>query len=307
MAEVPDDVNEACQSFLQGDLLQGVPILEVVDVEQPLGDGFVKRVAELQKAAAGSLTGVRAIGQGAPFGCVVSQTCDVVQPNRRGVQIAPVAPHEDPEGEDVAGHSKKKTERRDKRTARIEEARSGRQPHIIYFEPFGHPAFPAGGFIDLKTITTIQKPVLASFEPIRFIDSEEQRRKLAFRCAHIFERPALPDAFNDGVAAPLRAFLIELSETDPGKAALLKDTIGEEWLALDDPDDPKVATVYFLGENAAPPEAQEILDEWWESASSAMPGGATLLPNEYKALGQVSLAEARVMNLITYWYLSDES
>jgi hypothetical protein len=81
---------------------------------------------------------------------------------------------------------------------------------------------------------------------------------------------------------------------------------GEEWLALSDVESPEAPQLYFLGDSAPDAEAREILDEWWEEASSATPDGFSLLPNEYEPFGDVSLAKSRVMSLITHWYLSDD-
>lgn len=305
MAEVPKEISDACRDFRQGDLLEGAPVLEAVDTETPLGSGIVKQVEAL-RGEGRELPPYIALGIGTPYSCVISQTCDIVQDNKRGVVIAPVIPHEDPNGADVAGDSNNQRKRREKRAARIEQAKSGRRPHVIHFGPFADPRFPAGGYVDLTTLTTIQKPILAKLTGARFIGSETERRKFAWRCAHVLERPAIPDLFVKHVTNPLRDFLFDLDNSDVAKINAISATVGEEWLKLDDADNPHVAQLYFLGDAEPSAEAQEILDEWWEEVSSAMPGGYSLLPNGYRALGGVSLAESRTLNLITHWYLSDE-
>jgi hypothetical protein len=306
MAEVPKDINDACQRFRQGDVIEGVPVVEFVDTERPLGTGFAKKIEELQSAGT-RLPRHAALAVGANFACIVSQTCDIVQDNKRAIVVAPVISHEDPNDPEVGGESKTKRARREKRIERIEAARSGRRPHIIHIEPFGDERFAAGGFIDLTTLTTIQKPILAGLEPARFIASEEDRRKFAFRCAHIFERPAIPENIVRHVTGPLRNHLVGLEDTGDPRLEVLKAEIGEEWLALDNPETPRAAQLYFLGDNKPSEEAQEIINEWWEEASSAMPEACSLLPCVFASLDSVNLKQSRAMSLLTHWYLSDES
>jgi len=305
MADVPDDIDAACQNFRQGDLVEGALLVEIVDTSRPLGQGFIDRLEELRSKGA-EFPNQAPISVSTPYGCIVSQTCDIVQNNKRSVVVAPVFPHRDPNDPEVAGESTKKKVRREKRLADIEKARSGRRPHIIHFDPFGDERFSAGGVVDLTSLTTIQKPVLAKLTPVHFIADEPGRRKFAARCAHVLERPAIDDLYVKHVTNPLREFLIELGSSSPEEMAILRAAIGEEWLALDDPENPHVAQVYFLGETEPSAEAQEILDAWWEQASSDMPEGHALLKNAYKSLGDVSLATSRTLSQLTYWYLSDE-
>lgn len=304
MAEVPDDINDACQRFRQGDIIEGALVVEVVDTDRPLGTGVIDRVERLKREGA-ELPRQAPIAVGTLYSCIVSQTCDIVQNNKRAVVVAPVVPLLDPNDPAVAGESNKKQKSRRNREIEIARAKNGRQPHIIYIKPFGDDRFPAGAIIDLKTLTSLQKPVLAGLSPTRFMTSEKERRKFSFRCAHVFERPAIPEIFVKHVTGPLRSFLTDLEDSSDPRIEVLRATVADEWLALDDPDDPHIATLYFVGDAAPSPEAQEILNEWWEEVSSNMPSGYSLMQNVFKSLEGVNLKEARVMSLLTHWYLSD--
>src|SRR5262245_50515359 len=156
MAGVPKEIGDACRSFRQGDILTGAPVFEAVDTETPLGNEIIQKVEELRNQAR-KLPPYIAVSLGTPYSCVVSQICDIVQDSKRSVIVAPVFPHDDPNGADVAGDSNRQRERREKRVARIEQKKSGRQPHMIHFDPFGDERFPAGGYVDLTTLSTIQK------------------------------------------------------------------------------------------------------------------------------------------------------
>ncbi len=298
MAEVPTDVQAACERLRQGDILEGVPVVEIADLAQPLGKAAAATAARRREE--GHELGVLPVRIDGGYACIVSQTCDIVQPTKPAVVVAVVVPHNDPD--DPALMSE---DRRAKRRVRIDDTKNGRRPHLVHFD-LEHAGFPAGGFVDLKTLTTVQKPILAGKEPLRFLRNEEERRRFSFRCAHVLNRPAIPDVYERTVVASLRSFLIELKDSDPTAFALLRSEICDEWLWLDDHDAPRVGRFYFIGEAVPSNDCRRVLDGWWESAQERLPHDHALLPNEYRALDDVSLAEGRAMSLLTYWYLSDD-
>ena len=177
MTELPPDVQAACQRLRQGDIVRGVPVVEMVDLSRPLGAAATK--ARETRLAAGADLGVMPVKVNSDYACIVSQTCDVVQPSKHSVVVASVVPHGDPA--DPAVTSVKRLE---KRQRAIDSIKSGRKPHLIHFD-LESDDLGAGGYVDLRALTTVQKPVLAEAAADRFLVAGEASRAFAFRCGHL--------------------------------------------------------------------------------------------------------------------------
>lgn len=299
MGELPEDIVAATRRFQQGDVLTDIPLVEVADLRRPLGPA----AANTAKAwgEAGRELGVAPVSVSTPYVCVISQTCDVISPadSRLTIKVAPVLPHKDPM--EVESET-----RREKRRRRIEQCKAGKNIQLVHLD-VPHADFPVGGFVDLQSVTTVEKTLLLEKEPLRPLTSPTDRRNFAFRAAHIYDRPPIPPPFDDYVVRPLRSFLDRLRSDDPEKFALLEGDLEDEWLWLDHEDSPKIGQLYFLGKQTPSDETQGLLDDWWEEIQESLPGGCALNANKYTTLVEVSLAEGKAMSLLTYWYLSDDS
>lgn len=299
MANLPEDIVTACRRFQQGDLVTDVPLLVVADLNRPLTEAS-KAVAK--KAAEQSAPlGIRPIRIPVKHVCILSQTCDIISPsdNRPSVVIAPVIAYDDPNV--VPAGEKKAAENL------IKEVQSGERVRQFHLDLPGHADFPAGGFVDLGSVTSVEKSLLLSREPIRTLTSPELRRTFAFRAAHVYDRPAIEAPFDEHVVKPLRKFLTRLKKKDPDTFAFIESEIEDEWLWLDDPDSPKVGTLYFVGEKIASKRARDILDEWWEELQNDLPADCTLTKNIYASYASISMEKGRAMSLLTHWYLSEDA
>ena len=176
MTELPPDVHAACKRLRQGDIIRGIPVVEMVDLNRPLGAAATK--ASEKRLAEGAGLGIMPVKVNGDYACLVSQTCDIVQPSKHAVIVASVVPHADPADPAVSS-----TTRREKRQREIDSIKSGRRPHLIHFDS-GSTDFPAGGYVDLRALTTVQKPALADATSDRFLISTEASRRFAFRCGH---------------------------------------------------------------------------------------------------------------------------
>lgn len=297
MSLLPDDVAAAAKRFQQGDLIADVLLVEVADLNHPLTkysretrDRWLQEGRELSVAPVKVTT---------PFSCVISQTCDVISPSssRPTIKIAPVVAHGDPQA--VGG------KRRQDRESRIASIKSGRNIHLVHLD-VPHADFPAGGVVDLQSVTTVEKSVLIGKEPLRTLATPQLRRDFAFRAAHVFDRPAIPPPFDDHVVAMLRKELLRLEVEDPTSFALLSNAIEDEWIWLDDEDAPKIGQLVFVGARPIPDDVKKILGDWWEDLQDTLPPDCHLLENSYDTFETVSLAKGRAMSLLTHWYLSGE-
>jgi hypothetical protein len=303
MAELPDDIVEAARKFRQGDVVAGIPLIEVADLRRPLGP-FAKKVAQAREEAdqALGITPVR-VNPETGYVCLVSQTCDVVSPSisRPSVRVAQVVAHKDP----ASAQSKNK---RRSREERIQQYKDGKLIHCVHLD-IPHADFAAGGYVDLQSVTTVEKTLLLDKTPLRTLTTHKQRKAFSFRCGHIHDRPAIPAPFDDYVVRPLRKYLDDLKANDPGTFKKLDGAIEDEWIWLDDPDSeaPTIGQLWLVGDTAIPDEVKSHLDEWWEEVAANLPAGASLLENRYETLEGVSYADGHAMSLLTYWYLSDDS
>lgn len=142
--ELAEPDAEALKAFRQGDVLETLVKVEVLG---PDGDGIMVPT---------------------PLGVVlVSQTCDVVLPNRAAVQIAP--------------HVRLPASAAD-------DARDGRRPRYAHLPQLG-----ACDFADLEVVTTVAKRNLVGLRRRPGVESDEEIRRFAGAVARKFGRFAFPD------------------------------------------------------------------------------------------------------------------
>jgi hypothetical protein len=298
VANLPDDIVAACRGLQQGDIVADLPFVVLADLARPLGPAAKDAAAKI--AGAGGTPGVAAVKLPFSHACILSQTCDLISPagSRNTVVIAPVIAHENPA--DVEGKKQRALQ------AVIDEITAGRRVRNVHLDVPGSKAFPAGAFIDLYTVSTIEKSLLLGCKPIRPLMTADDRRSFAFRAAHVYDRPAIPAPFDDYVVKPLRDFLTKLKKDDPASFNIVQGAVEDEWLWLNDDDSPTVGTLYFVADKIPSKAAREILTEWWESIQNTFPGGYSLTSNTYASYRSISLERGRAMSLLTHWHLSDD-
>lgn len=143
-AQLSGGDQEVLRTFRQGDVIAGLTTLVIVG-----DDGGPHEI-------------------GTPLGVVIiSQTCDVVLPNRPTVQVA-------------------------KRVHLIEtaasDARDGKRPRYVHL-----PALGEKDFADLEVITTVTKPTVARLSRLPGVESDDEMRRFGRAVARRFGRFPFPD------------------------------------------------------------------------------------------------------------------
>jgi hypothetical protein len=124
-----------------------------------------------------------------PHGAVViSQTCDVVQPNRRSIHLAPLSYLQD---------------------SQAREARDGRRPQYVHLPEIGDKAF-----VDLEVIATVARADLRGQQRTAGVLRDQDIRRFGLAVGRKFSRFAFPDE----VAAFLRP-LTEVAQSKATKAS----------------------------------------------------------------------------------------
>jgi hypothetical protein len=164
---VTDEAIAALTSYSQGEILE-LTTLPVIRPWPPLEASPLSLGTRLRKALRSSQTQNDTLGEPAPSGsAVLSQTCDIAQPDRLTVQIAPLAR--------LAGQ-------------RANEAAIGRRPRYVPL-----PNADDSLFIDLESIVTVHKNDLAGVAHKPGVNNTREGRKLAQAIGRRFTRFPFPD------------------------------------------------------------------------------------------------------------------
>lgn len=278
----PDGVLDAIAQFRQGDVVRDLPLFYWADTQRPVHARTAHYLAQGETEAQ-----VVSFANAAPFGLVVTQTCDLVQegagkPSSAWVQLAPVfnalAPHPSVPEEHLLPGDRRKL---------IHKGRDQLRLHI--------PDIPDEGFwfADLTFEVPVERGWLAGQERIIGFSDEVAREEVGKRLAWIRARPAFATSFVEAVQQPIIEALRALRRQAPALYDRMHADVLEVGVGSNSRLTPTQVELVVLHTGAA----EDLLDWWrdlWPDLKvKADATGFNLLPLNVADLEVLSAAEYR--------------
>lgn len=280
----PPAVRDATSGLRQGDLVEAPPLVYAASADHPL-HAITVAWSSTDKAQTGAVN-VTDSTKRAPYGVIVTQTCDLVEegrPKRPWVHVAPVY--------------RFRCDRGIRTTIERERGFDYLCP-VTALEPFEEGLWVA----DLRLLVAIEKGRLVGVEARRGFRDDQGTERLSRQLARVFSRPAYPTPLIDSLLEPLNRVLREVSEQYGGQ-----DPIIEVGLALGRSRlDPSTAEIVFLLEGSLEEELRNRLLEWGKSVADNAPEGIELLLPRFESLDDLSAREYRQLILIDVSAFSPE-
>ena len=281
----PEEARGATSGLRQGTLVASPPLAYAASADYPI-HAITRRWASSSRASTGVVNVVSAEGR-APWGLIVTQTCDLVEegkPKRPWVHISPVYELYAPAGD----------------RTRILQARG-----FDYLVPVTalEPAAGALWVADLRLLVPVEKGWLAGRESREAFSEEAEYERLARQLAHRFARPAFATIVVDRIQRPAHKLFADIIERYEGK-----DPIAEVGLALGrSPLEPVNAQLVFLLDGELTPELHAQIFDWWQPvAEQARADGLEVLAPRFVSLDELSAREYRSLYLLDASSLSPE-
>jgi hypothetical protein len=283
----PKAARDATAGLRQGTLVASPPFVYAASADYALH--AVTRAWASSPSAASGVVNVAAPDKRAPWGLIVTQTCDLVEegkPKRPWAQIAPVYELYANAGD----------------RARILQGRG-----FDYLVPIAtlEPSEGALWVTDLRLLVPVEKGWLAG--PEREVrdgfDEQAGFDRLAAQLGRLFSRTAHATVVGKRILRPAYELLRGIAERYEGR-----DPIAEVGLALGRARlDPVNAQLVFMLDGELTPELRSQLIDWWQPvADKAHADGLEVLAPRFVSLDELSAREYRLLDLLDASSLSPD-
>jgi hypothetical protein len=281
----PEEARDATAGLRQGTLVASPPLIYGANADYPI-HATTRAWASSSRANTGVVNVVSAEGR-APWGLIVTQTCDLVEegrPKRPWVHICPVYELYAPAGD----------------RTRILQGRG-----FDYLVPVTglKPATGALWVADLRLLVPVEKGWLVGRETRDAFTEQAEYDRLAQQLARRFARQAFATTVVEGVLRPAYKLFADIIERYEGN-----DPIAEVGLSLGrSPLEPVNAQLVFLLDGKLAPELHAHIVDWWQPvAEQARAGGLEFLAPRFVSLDDLSAREYRSLYLLDASSLSPE-
>jgi hypothetical protein len=281
-SEWPGGVLDALARFRQGDLIRDLPLFYFGDPQRPV------HARTLHYQTQGEVESqVVSFSDVAPYGLVLTQTCDLAQegggkPNSAWVQLSPVfnaltASPTDPDQHLLSGERRKL----------IKNGRDQFRLHV--------PDLPDDGFwfADLTFEVCVERGWFANQECLVGFTKEGEREGVGRRLAWLRARPAFATPFVEAVQQPIISALRIVRREEPARYERMYTRIFEIGIRISSRLAPAQAELFVLHMDAT----EDLLD-WWrnlwvELKLNADEAGFNLLPLNIADLAELPAASYR--------------
>jgi hypothetical protein len=273
----PESARVATADLRQGTLVQSPPFVYAASADHPI-HAVTKAWSTSSKAETG-VVNVLLPEQRAPYGLVVTQTCDLVEegkPKRPWMLIAPVY---------------------------VLYASSGDRRRVLdgrafdYLVPVTALEHPEGGIwvADLRLLVPVEKGWLVGRPVVDGLADEAHFRRLADQLGRRFSRPAFAANVVAHVLRPSYELWRDIGERYEGA-----DPIVDVGLALGrSPLDPVNAQLVFLLDADIPAEMRAQIIDWWQPLSErARADGLEFLTPRFARLDALTALEYRQLYIL---------
>jgi hypothetical protein len=281
----PEEARQATAGLRQGTLVASPPFTFAASADYPIH--AVTRAWAASPSANTGVVNVVSLERRAPWGLIVTQTCDLVEegkPKRPWVQIAPVY--------ELYANVGDRT--------RILQGRG-----FDYLVPITalEPSAGALWVADLRLLIPVEKGWLVGRETRDAFTEQTEYDRLAEQLARRFARPAFATIVVDRILRPAYKLFADIIERYEGT-----DPIAEVGLALGrSPLEPVNAQLVFLLDGEMQPELHGQIIDWWQSvAEEAHAEGLEVLAPRFVSLDDLSAREYRSLYLLDASSLSPE-
>jgi hypothetical protein len=281
----PEEARNATAGLHQGTLVASPPLTYAASADYPI-HSTTRRWASSPRANTGVVNVASTEGR-APWGLIVTQTCDLVEegkPKRPWVHISPVYELYAPAGD----------------RTRILQARG-----FDYLMPVTALEAVAGALwvADLRLLVPVEKGWLVGRETRAAFTEQAEYQRLAQQLAHRFARPAFATIVVDRIQRPAHKLFADIIERYEGN-----DPIADVGLALGrSPLEPVNAQLVFLLDGELGPELRAHIVDWWHQvAEHARADGLEILAPRFVSLDELSAREYRSLYLLDASSLSPE-
>jgi hypothetical protein len=247
----------------------------------------VTRAWASSPSAASGVVNVAASDKRAPWGLIVTQTCDLVEegkPKRPWVQIAPVYELYANAGD----------------RARILQGRG-----FDYLVPITtlEPSVGVLWVADLRLLVPVEKGWLVGREVRDGFHEQAGFDRLAAQLGRLFSRTAHATVVGKRILGPAYELLRDIAERYEGR-----DPIAEVGLALGRArHDPVNAQLVFILDGELTPELRSQIIDWWQPvAEQAHADGLEVLAPRFVSLDELSAREYRSLDLLDASALSPD-
>lgn len=269
---------EALARLRQGVLVRSPPLIYGASADRPL---FAASVAWATSDRAGSgAVNLVTRAHRAPWGCIVTQTCDLVEegakPKRPWVHIAPVYVMQCDSG-----------------SQRLIESERG----FAYLCPVTGLDPPADGGLwvaDLRLLVPVEKGWLVGVESCAGFNDEAGYDRLARQLSQQFSRPAYNTALGVHVLRPLSKLLQSLAKAHDGDDGVL-----EVGLALGRSRmNPTSCQVVFVADRPLTEDVLESIFAWGQNVLDDPPPDINMLMPRIALIDEMSARDFRKLELI---------
>jgi hypothetical protein len=276
---------DTAASLRQGTLVASPPFVYAASADYAVH--AVTRAWASSPSTAGGVVNVAASDKRAPWGLIVTQTCDLVEegkPKRPWVQIAPVYALYANAGD----------------RARILQGRG-----FDYLVPITTLEPPEGALwvADLRLLVPVEKGWLVKREVRDGFDEQAGFDRLAAQLGRLFSRTAHATVVGKRILGPAYELLRDIAERYEGR-----DPIAEVGLALGRARfDPVNAQLVFMLDGELTPELRSQVIDWWQPvAEKAHADGLEVLAPRFVSLDELSALEYRSLDLLDASSLSPD-
>ena len=281
----PQAARDTTATLVQGTLVASPPFVYAASGDYAVHD--VTRAWASSPSAASGVVNVAAPDKRAPFGLIVTQTCDLVEegkPKRPWVQIAPVYELYASRGD----------------RSLILQGRG-----FDYLVPITtlEPSEGALWVADLRLLVPVEKGWLVGREFRDGFDEQTGFDRLAAQLSRLFSRPAQATVVNKWILGPARELLGNIAERYEGS-----DPIVEVGLALGRTRrEPVNAQLVFMLDEELTEDLRAQIIEWWQPvAEKANAAGLEFLAPRFISLDELSAREYRSLDHLNASSLSPD-
>ena len=281
----PKAARDATASLRQGTLVASPPFVYAARADVAVH--AITRAWASSPSAAGGVVNVTASDKRAPWGLIVTQTCDLVEegkPKRPWVQIAPVYELYANAGD----------------RARILQGRG-----FDYLVPITtlKPSEGALWVADLRLLVPVEKGWLVERAVRDGFDDQAGFDRLAAQLGRLFSRTAHATVVGKRILGPAYELLHDIAERYEGR-----DPIAEVGLALGRArHDPVNAQLVFMLDGELTAELRSQIIDWWQPvAEKAGADGLEVLAPRFVSLDELSAREYRSLDLLDASSLSPD-
>lgn len=281
----PEEARDATAGLRQGTLVASPPLTYAASADYPIH--AITRAWASSPSANTGVVNVSTIERRAPWGLIVTQTCDLVEegkPKRPWVQISAVY--------ELSASAGDRT--------RILQRRG-----FDYLVPITalEPAPGALWVADLRLLIPVEKEWLVGRETRAAFTEQAEYDRLAQQLGRRFARTAFATTVVEKLLRPAYKLFADIIERYEGN-----DPIAEVGLALGrSPLDPVNAQPVFLLDGELPPDLRAQIIDWWQPvAEQGRAGGLEILAPRFVSLDDLSAREYRTLYLLDASSLSPE-